>query len=122
MGGATGQGLDVRRVPVGLALGLDGPHVRDAPEALAAWPDPERITIVRAGTRPRGNVQDGTLAKELAVLLPLLPLSKSDGVRLFWSRAGAGTAAAELGRLAASTDADLIAPAGDLSVTGFSAL
>lgn len=62
------------------------------------------------------------LARSLAALLPLLPLSQSDGVLLHWPRAGMGAAAAGLEQLASSVDTDLIAPAGDVSVTGYSAL
>jgi hypothetical protein len=119
---AANHGLAVRRVPAGLALRLTGPRGRDATEALAAWPDPERITIVRDGAGRDAHGQDGMLARGLATLLPLLPLSESDGVRVYWPRAGMGAAAADLGELASSVGADLIAPAGDVSVIGYSAL
>jgi hypothetical protein len=114
------HGLTVRRVPAGLGVRLAGQQ-RDGAEALAAWPDPERITIVRDAAG-RHDKSSEPIARGLATLLPMLPLSYSDGVRLHWPRAGAGASAHALEELARSAHADLIVPAGDVSVSGFTAV
>ncbi|HEY2441841.1 MAG TPA: hypothetical protein VGI31_01775 [Streptosporangiaceae bacterium] len=109
-----GQRLAIRRVPAGLALGDEAP---DSPSGLAAgsvWPDPDRVTIVISGATGRDAAFGG-----LAELLPSLPLSATDGVRLYWPRAAAGDGGTALGELAARCGSDLIAPVADVSVSGY---
>ena len=113
---AAAQGMTVRRVPAGLALGRAEVAAGSAPPE-AVWPDADRVTIV---VSDEGPVPDVLAA--LGRLLPLLPLGSTDGVRLYWPRAAAGQAAAGLSELAAEVGADLIAPAGDLAVTGCGAV
>jgi len=110
---AAAQGIAGRRVPAGLALGqasaAAGPALADA-----VWPDVDRVTIVVGDDAPAAEV-----LAALGRLLPLLPLSATDGVRLYWPRAAAGPAGERLPELAAEVGADLIAPAGDVAVSGF---
>jgi len=108
-----GRDITVRRVPAGLVLDLAGPDAGAAQAADAVWPDPERVTIVIGGAGQRSVLRDA-----LADLLPLLPLGATDGVRLFWPRAGAGAGPA-LQALATNAGTDLIAPAADVSISGF---
>jgi hypothetical protein len=109
-----GQGLAVRRVPAGLLLSELGGEDPATLTAASVWPDPDRVTIVISGAAGRGTVLDG-----LAELLPLLPLDATDGVRLYWPRAASGAAAPALGELAARCGSDLIAPAADVSFSGY---
>jgi hypothetical protein len=118
----SGLDLAVRRVPAGLLLGekaLDE-QAPDSPAALAAtsvWPDPDRLTVVISEATARDTVLDG-----LAELLPQLPLGATDGVRLYWPRAAGGVAGPALGELAARCGSDLIAPAADVSFSGYGAV
>jgi hypothetical protein len=113
---AAAQGMTVRRVPAGLALGRAEVAAGSAPPE-AVWPDADRVTIVVSDEGPAADV-----LSTLGRLLPLLPLGSTDGVRLYWPRAASGQAAAGLSELAAEVGADLIAPAGDLAVTGCGAV
>jgi hypothetical protein len=109
-----GQRLTVRRVPAGLVLGTDPRDSLAAQVAGSVWPDPDRVTVVIGEAVEPGAALDG-----LAELLPLLPLRSSDGVRLHWPRAASGDTGAALGELAVRCGTDLIAPAADVSVTGY---
>jgi hypothetical protein len=110
---AAFTGQRVRRVPAGLALQLGGPDGGVAADAV--WPDPERVTIVVDGAAPGDEVR-----RCLAALLPLLPREATDGVRLYWPRAGVGPAVQQL---ASECGTDLIAPAADISACdGFGAV
>jgi hypothetical protein len=60
----------------------------------------------------------GMLRDGLRALLPRLPLPATDGVRLYWPRAGSGADGAALRELAARCGTDLIAPAADVSASG----
>jgi len=108
-----GHHATVRRVPAGLALQLPGPDAGFVRAAYAVWPDPERITIVADGAAPHEM-----LLASLMTLLPRLALADSDGVRLYWPRAGAGAAGPALRELAKRCGADLIAPAANVSASG----
>jgi hypothetical protein len=110
-----GRRLAVRRVPAGIALEPPDPEAALAAAANSVWPDPERLTVVLAGAGPREMemLRDG-----LGALLPRLPLPATDGVRLYWPRAGAGADGPELQELAARCGTDLIAPAADVSASG----
>jgi hypothetical protein len=103
------------RVPAGLALTRPG---RDAWLATAqqVWPDPERLTIVVDRTAASDTIRD-----DLTSLLTRLALFAAGGIRLYWPRAGAGFGAL-LAELAAQAGVDLIAPAADLSASGFGAM
>jgi hypothetical protein len=110
-----GPHLALRRVPAGIALEPPDPQAALAAAANSVWPDPERLTVVLAGAGPREMemLRDG-----LGALLPRLPLPATDGVRLYWPRAGAGVGAPVLQELAARCGTDLIAPAADVSASG----
>jgi hypothetical protein len=115
---AAAQGTTGRRVPAGLALALGQASAATGPAlADAVWPDVDRVTIVVGDDAPAAEV-----LAALGRLLPLLPLSATDGVRLYWPRAAAGQAGGRLQELAAEVGADLIAPAGDVAVSGFGAV
>lgn len=115
-------GAMVRRVPAGLAIlacpedpvGAAGGELAQAADAV--WPDPDRITIVAGPGEP------AMLRDALAELLPQLPLRATDGVRLYWPRAGAGPSRQELREVARRCGTDLIAPAADLRATAFGAV
>lgn len=109
---AAAQGVTGRRVPAGLALGQAGAAAGPA-LAYAVWPDADRVTIVIGDDAPAAEV-----LAALSRLLPLLSLSATDGVRLHWPRAAVGQAGARLQELAAEVGADLIAPAGDIAISG----
>jgi hypothetical protein len=113
---AAAQGMTGRRVPAGLALGQASAAAGSA-LADAVWPDADRVTIVVGDDAPAAEV-----LAALGRLLPLLPLSATDGVRLYWPRAAAGQAGGRLQELAAEAGADLIAPAGDVCISGFGAV
>jgi hypothetical protein len=111
-------GIRLRRVPAGLAIEAAADR-RDQPAGPAAekvWPDPQRVTIV-VGPGQRAQLRDA-----LAALLSGMALEATDGVRLYWRRAGAGTSRSELLELARQCETDLIAPVGDLSALGFGAV
>jgi hypothetical protein len=100
----------VRRVPAGLELELQG----DIGQATGAvWPDPERLTIVVGRGGPPGALLD-----PLARLLAALPLAGTDGVRLYWPRAAAGSTGRAVRQLAVHCGTDLLAPAADLADSG----
>jgi len=109
-----GQRLTVYRVPAGLALDENAQDSPSAQVAGSVWPDPGRVTVVIGEAVEPSAVLDG-----LAELLPLLPLRSSDGVRLHWPRAASGDTGSALGELAVRWGSDLIAPAADVSVTGY---
>jgi hypothetical protein len=98
------------RVPAGLALGRPGAFGR---AEYAVWPDPERLTIVVSRASRPGMMLDG-----LARLLPSLPLTDSDGIRLYWPRAAAGGIGQAVQQIARQCGVDLIAPAADLGDSG----
>jgi hypothetical protein len=108
---ALGQPGTVRRVPAGLALQQPGADAGSARAADAVWPDPERVTVVVGAVGLHDHLHE-----TLATLLPRLPLRDTDGVRLYWSRAGTGAAA--LRELAARCGTDLIASAADVRPSG----
>jgi hypothetical protein len=110
---AAAQGVTGRRVPAGLAVGPASVPAGPA-AAYAVWPDADRVTIVIGDDAPAAEV-----LAALSRLLPLLPLSATDGVRLYWPRGAVGPAGARLQELAAQVGADLIAPAGDIAISGF---
>jgi hypothetical protein len=114
VGGNLGQRITARRVPAGLALQLPGQDVRLARAAQEVWPDPERLSIVIDPAAPRDLLHDS-----LAQLMARLPLDATDGIRLWWPRAGVGAAAAGLQELASRFDTDLIVPAADISPSGY---
>jgi hypothetical protein len=103
------------RVPAGLALTRPG---RDAWLAAAeqVWPDPERLTIVVDRTAASDTIRD-----DLTSLLTRLALFAAGGIRLYWPRAGAGFGSL-LQELAGEAGVDLIAPAADVSASGFGAM
>lgn len=107
----TVAGVTVRRVPAGLAV-VTGPGA----VADSVWPDPDRVTIVV------GQGEPAVLRHALAELLHRLRTSATDGVRLYWPRAGAGSSRSELLELARRCQTDLIAPVADLTVSGFGAV
>jgi hypothetical protein len=114
------QDVTVRRVPAGLAIHAgradDAPWDALAGDAVRAddvWPDPERLTIAVAGHGRH------VLLEYLSQLLPALLPGPADGVRLYWPRAAAGDRGSELLALAVSVGCDLIAPTGDISVSGY---
>ena len=78
------------------------------------WPDADRVTIVVGDDAPAAEV-----LAVLGRLLPMLPLSATDGVRLYWPRAAVGQPGGRLQELATEVGTDLIAPAGDVAISGF---
>jgi hypothetical protein len=116
--GLGAEGVTVRRVPAGLALRPGDPDTGAGSIADAVWPDQERITVVVDQPDPRALEPDSRVRDGLAELLSLLPLSSTDGVRLYWPRAGAGPANSMLAELASSASTDLIVPAADVSPSG----
>ncbi len=109
------EDITLHRVPAGLALARPG---RDAwlATARAVWPDPERLTIVVDGGAPGEAIRD-----DLAGLLTRLALFATDGIRLYWPRAGARFGPL-LQQLAGETRVDLIVPAADVSASEFGAM
>src|SRR5260370_30932455 len=102
------------RVPAGVALGQPGRDDGLVSAARQVWPDPERLSIVVDAAAPGEETQEN-LANLLARLSPGHPT----GIRLHWPRAGAGGSAAVVQELARRFGGDLIAPAADVSASGF---
>jgi hypothetical protein len=101
------------RVPAGLALGLPGRSGAFDRAAYAVWPDPERLTVVVDQAGPPEAMLNG-----LARLLSTLPLDHTDGIRLYWPRAAAGSTGQAVRQLARRCGIDVIAPAADLEDSG----
>jgi len=106
--------VKLHRVPAGVALGQPGRDDGLVSAARQVWPDPERLSIVVDAAAPGEETQEN-LANLLARLSPGHPT----GIRLHWPRAGAGGSAAVVQELARRFGVDLIAPAADVSASGF---
>jgi hypothetical protein len=109
-----GPRVRVRRVPAGLALspaGQEGPPDGGQP----MWPDPDRLSILVDDT----GLDEETIADSLSALLSRLGRRHDAGIRLHWPGAGAAGPAEVIGELARSYDVDLIAPAAQVTGSGY---